>query len=126
MAIISTQYQKFHQKELKIKSSKIAKNNFLIITILTTLPTLYISNQVFKSHKGQMFLLQDFNSNNYNLNLNEVDNSVPDIPNITVTTIPINSVKARYYVKAKKYDKALKLINEGKNSNPYLYYSEIL
>ena len=49
-----------------------------------------------------MFLLQDFNSNQYNLALNNVDNIVPNIPNITVTTIPINSVKARYYVKAKK------------------------
>ena len=64
-----------------------------------------------------MFLLQDFNSNQYNLALNNVDNIVPNIPNITVTTIPINSVKARYYVKAKKYDKALNLINSGTDAN---------
>ena len=73
-----------------------------------------------------MFLLQDFNSNKYNLALNKVDNIVPDIPNITVTTIPINSVKARYYFNAKKYKKALSLIEEGTKANPYLYYSEIL
>jgi tetratricopeptide (TPR) repeat protein len=73
-----------------------------------------------------MFLLQDFNSNQFNLPLNQVDNVVPDIPNITVTTIPINSVKARYYVNAKKYDKALALLEEGTKANPYLYYSEIL
>jgi tetratricopeptide (TPR) repeat protein len=73
-----------------------------------------------------MFLLQDFNSNNYNVPLNQVDNIVPDMPNITVTTIPINSVKARYYVNAKKYDKALTLLDKGKSANPYLYYSEIL
>ena len=40
-----------------------------------------------------MILLQDFNSNQYNLPLNQVESIVPDIPNITVTTIPINSVK---------------------------------
>ena len=73
-----------------------------------------------------MFLLQDFNSNQYNLALNNVDKIVPNIPNITVTTIPINSVKARYYVKAKKYDKALNLLNSGTVANPFLYYSEIL
>ena len=73
-----------------------------------------------------MSLLQDFNSNNYNVSLNQLDNIVPDIPNVTVTTIPINSVKARYYVNAKKYDKALELLNKGTNANPYLYYSEIL
>jgi tetratricopeptide (TPR) repeat protein len=73
-----------------------------------------------------MFLLQDFNSNNYNVPLNQVDNIVPDMPNITVTTIPINSVKARYYVNAKKYDKALALLDKGTSANPYLFYSEIL
>ena len=73
-----------------------------------------------------MFLLQDFNSNNYSIPLNKVDNIVPDILNITVTTIPINSIKARYYVNAKKYDKALDLLDKGTSANPYLYCSEIL
>ena len=73
-----------------------------------------------------MYLLQDFNSNQFNLPLNQVDNVVPDIPNITVTTIPIKSVKARYYVNAKKYEKAMALLEEGTKANPYLYYSEIL
>ena len=48
-----------------------------------------------------MFLLQDFNTNQYNIPLNKVEDITPDIPNITVTTIPMNSVKARYFVKAK-------------------------
>ena len=43
---------------------------------------------VYKSLKGQMFLLQDFNSNQYNIPLNQVENITPWIPNITVTTIP--------------------------------------
>jgi tetratricopeptide (TPR) repeat protein len=73
-----------------------------------------------------MFLLQDFNSNQFNVPLNQVDNIVPDMPNITVTTIPINSVKARYYVNAKRYDKAFALLDKGTSANPYLFYSEIL
>ena len=72
-----------------------------------------------------MFLLQDFNTNKYNLSLNRVDNIVPDMQ-YSVTTIPINSVKARYYFNAKKYKKALSLIENGTKANPYLYYSEIL
>ena len=73
-----------------------------------------------------MFLLQDFNSNQYNLPINQLENIVPSIPNITVTTIPIKSIKARYYFKAKKYRKAIELIDEGTKANPYLFYSEIL
>ena len=95
-------------------------------SLFFVLPSIYINNKVYDSLKGQMFLLQDFNSNQFNLTLNQVENIVPDIPNITVTTIPINSVKARYYVNLKKYDKALDLIEKGTNANPYLFYSEIL
>jgi tetratricopeptide (TPR) repeat protein len=73
-----------------------------------------------------MFLLQDFNTNSYRIPLATLESTIPKIPNITVTTIPINSVKARYFFKAKKYDKALELIEEGTKANPYLFYSELL
>ena len=99
---------------------------FFVFGILVILPSIYINKQVYESLKGQMILLQDFNSNKYNLPLNRVDNIVPEIPNITVTTIPINSVKARYYTNAKKYDKALELLDKGTKANPYLFYSEVL
>ena len=116
----------YHGEKNKIGSYKSISKGFLITSLILLLPSLYVSNSVYKSLKGQMFLLQDFNSNNYNIPLNQVDNIVPDMPNITVTTIPINSVKARYYVNAKKYDKALALLDKGTSANPYLFYSEIL
>ena len=102
------------------------KYYIIYLTFLFLIPTLYINNSVYNSLKGQMFLLQDFNSNQFNVPLNQVDNIVPDMPNITVTTIPINSVKARYYVNAKRYDKAFALLDKGTSANPYLFYSEIL
>ena len=126
MSLLMGYYEKnriyFKNEDKKTAASKL----FIAIGILIVLPSLYVTNQVYKSLKGQMFLLQDFNTNSYNLALNKVDNIVPDIPNITVTTIPINSVKARYYFNAKKYKKALSLIEKGTKANPYLYYSEIL
>mgnify|MGYP003705929649 FL=1 len=126
LASITTFYLNEQKKSLKTRLSKQQTNSFLIMALLLLLPSIYINNSVYKSLKGQMILLQDFNSNQYNLPLNQVENVVPDIPNITVTTIPINSVKARYYVNAKKYDKALALLEKGTKANPYLYYSEIL
>ena len=120
LAIIGLNGSNKQQKTYKIKY------NLIYLTFLFLIPTLYINNSVYNSLKGQMFLLQDFNSNQFNVPLNQVDNIVPDMPNITVTTIPINSVKARYYVNAKKYDKALALLDKGTSANPYLYYSEIL
>ena len=126
IAIIVGYHQKHKSTSQKIKTNYKINNLFIILGLIIIMPCLYFTNQVYKSLKGQMFLLQDFNSNKYNLPMNQVDNIVPDIPNITVTTIPINSVKARYYLNAKKYDKALELVNKGVKANPFLFYSEIL
>lgn len=123
--IVGYNQSSFRDKE-KTKTNNSVNLSFLTLGILLVLPSIYVTKQVYESLKGQMFLLQDFNSNQYNLPINRIDNIVPDIPNITVTTIPINSVKARYYVNAKKYDKAMVLLNKGTSANPYLFYSEIL
>ena len=85
-----------------------------------------ITHTTYESLKGQMFLLRDFNSSKYSVAMDKIDNITPDLPNITVTTIPMKSIKARYYFNAKKYDKAIELLNEGIPANPYLFFSENL
>ena len=75
------------------------------IALITIVPSIYVTNNVYESLKGQMYLLQDFNSNQFNVPINQIDALVPDMPNITVTTIPINSIKARYYFNAGKYER---------------------
>ena len=52
-----------------------------------------------------MVILQDFNSNKYSIPLNQIESFIPPIPNITVTTIPMDAIKARY-LPLQKYDKA--------------------
>ena len=126
MALIVIYYRKHNSALEPLKTKPYLTPVFLSLALICLLPSLVVTNKVYASLKGQVFLLQDFNSNQFNVPLNQVDTIVPDIPNITVTTIPINSVKARYYVNAKQYDKALALLNKGTKANPYLYYSEIL
>ena len=120
----------FNQKH-EFRNKRISPNSkinitFLFLGLIFVIPSLYLTNQVYKSLKGQMFLLQDFNSNQFNIPINQVANIVPEIPNITVTTIPIKSVKARYFFNSGQYDKAISLLNEGTHANPYLFFSEIL
>ena len=127
IAIGLSYYNETHKLN-DIKSSFKSKISyvFLFLNFIFLIPTIYVTNKVYKSLKGQMLLLQDFNTNQYNIPLNKVEDITPDIPNITVTTIPMNSVKARYFVKAKKYEKAKKLLEKGTKANPHLFYSEIL
>ena len=109
-----------------INSKPLLNYCFLGIALLTIVPSIYVTNSVYESLKGQMFLLQDFNSNQFNVPMNQIDTLVPEMPNITVTTIPISSIKARYYFNVGKYDKAQALLEKGTSANPYLYYSELL
>ena len=126
MALLMVYYQQHKAETQKIKENNKGNLLFMVLSLVVILPSLYVTNSVYKSLKGQMFLLQDFNSNQFNVPINNVETLVPAIPNITVTTIPINSVKARYFFNAKQYDKALALIDKGTAANPYLYYSEVL
>ena len=73
-----------------------------------------------------MLLLNDFNKSQYNTPLSQVINMDLSVPNVTVTTIPLIDIKARYLVNAKKYDKALEILLKDDNSNPYLFYRESL
>ena len=126
MALINYYYSKAKQNKINNGTRPLLNYFFLGIGLTVLIPSIYVTNKVYESLKGQMFLLQDFNSNQFNVPINRVDNIVPKIPNITVTTIPINSIKARYYFNAKKYDKAISLLETGTDANPYLFYSEVL
>ena len=113
---------KFDIKRKKIKSFTF----FPVFVILLMIPSIIITNTTYKSLKGQLFLLRDFNTSKYSIPINEIDDITPNLPNITVTTIPMKTIKARYYINANKYEKALNLLNEGIAANPYLYISENL
>ena len=99
---------------------------FPIIGIIIMVPSIVTTYTTYESLKGQLFLLRDFNTSKYTIPINKIDDITPNLPNITVTTIPMKTIKARYYINANKLDKALELLNQGISANPYLYISENL
>ena len=129
MALIGFYNSKAINISYNFKSKGILKNKkyiFSIVTLVFSLPALSISNNVYHSHKAQLIILNDFNNNTHNVPLNQIESVVPKIPNITVTTIPMDAIKARYYYHYKKYDKALSALESSKSQNPYLSYSDAL
>ena len=128
MALITFYYikTKTPKKEESKPSQSWVSYVFGILGILIFIPTLMNTNTVYKSHQAQMTILRDFNSNQYNIPLNQIESFVPTTPNITVTTIPMNAIKARYYFHYKKYDQALNQLEKAKAQNPYLMYPELL
>jgi O-antigen ligase/Tfp pilus assembly protein PilF len=130
MALLTYYYHKVTQKKLTPKKATPKKVKaltfFPLVVIVLIIPSVGITHTTYQSLKGQLFLLRDFNNNEYSVNMDKIDHITPELPNITVTTIPMKSIKARYYFNAKKYDKALALLDEGVSANPYLFYSENL
>ena len=99
---------------------------FYYIMLATSIPSIFVSVKVYYSLKNQMILLNDFNTNSYSAKIQELEAMDMSIPNVTVTTIPMKSLKARYYLNIKQYDKALQNLESTNKTNPYLFFTDYL
>lgn len=86
----------------------------------------FINYKVYKSFIEQNMLIFEFNSNQTRIPLDVVKTFSDDIPNITGTTLPIKMLKARYYLKNLKYDKAIELLHKANKENPFLGINDVL
>jgi O-antigen ligase len=94
---------------------------FLLILII---PSIFIGYQVYESFTIQKRVMGEINSNpTYSIDSVEM---MPNIPNLSTSTLPIKALKARYYLSNKQYPEAIKLLRESYNDNPYLHYNDFL
>ena len=93
------------------------------ILILILVPIIVLSFRVHESHLQQYFSLSDFNSNNYERDI-DYENLIVDFPNIGVTTIPLSFLKAEYFFSRNRIKEALDLYHKSLKANPYLGMSE--
>lgn len=97
---------------------------YIIIFLLGII--IFISLKAYQSMNDQMILLSEFNSNNFITPINIINQMNSEIPNISVTTIPLDHMKANYYVNLNRFDEAKSLIKRGNNKNPYLGFGDLL
>ena len=84
------------------------------------LGSLYINYRVYRSFEEQTILLYEFNAYQNKLPLETVEKFEDQLPNITVTTLPLKMLKARYYMRDSVVEKALSLYYQSRKDNPYL------
>ena len=121
-----------------IQSTNPSKTNFfpwyakayISLMLLFSIPGIGINFLTFQSMKGQVFIMEEINKTSL-MPLQKVQGFFADantkIPNLTFTgDLAIDAVVSRYYIKEKKYDSALILLDRSKMANPYLYYNEFL
>ena len=102
------------------------KNKFIFIGLSTVILLSIVINYLFNnSLKEQNILIYEFNNSGslqYPLDLVKEFNHT--FPNITVTTLPISVLKARYYLKAGMPVEGLDLIHQSRKANPYIGFPE--
>lgn len=102
------------------------KNKLFYLFIILILGfSIFINFKYNESLKEQSILIYEFNNSgalDYPLDLVKDFNDT--FPNISVTTLPISLLKARYFLKENKFQEALDLMHKSINDNPYLGISE--
>lgn len=101
-------------------------NLILSILLLITPLSIYSAYKVFDSSKDQKILLQYFNSSGQMpLEKDYVESIKSNYPNLSITTMPISSIQGIYYYNIGEKEKALNILKESLDINPYLGLNEI-
>lgn len=78
---------------------------------------------MFKSFRYQYIIRQDQIDKRFSLSSEEILD-IPNIPNIGVTTIPIDALKSNYFFYEGKIKEADSLLTISSKVNPHIYFSE--
>ena len=88
--------------------------------LILCLCTIWVNYKLFNSSLYQAYIMYDYNQAQFNAPIDLVMDIDNQFPNVTLTTIPIKFLQARYYEEMDSIDIAKKLYFESININPYL------
>lgn len=86
---------------------------FFIPILLIVVVSLYFNFRAFKSYQQQSIFLTNINSNNYTFT-DKLDEIETEFPNISVTSMNLRVIKAKYLIEDEQYERALSLLNTVK------------
>ncbi|HJW18384.1 MAG TPA: O-antigen ligase [Flavisolibacter sp.] len=118
------QIRQFHEKAIQ-KPGSWMKYFFVLSAILLT-PTIWLNYSTYMSMKAQFEINADVQLEKPQKTYEEVNNSLPAIPNLNSFCMPVAIIKANYLYKEKNYGEALALVKEGQKANPYLPYDDLV
>ena len=94
-----------------------------IILLFFSSTAIYSSYKNYDSLIDQNVLYLDYNGETNYLSTKNIHLIQESFPNLTVSVLPINEMKAIYSIREEKYEEAIKKLNK-KNLNPYLGFRE--
>ena len=95
---------------------------YLIIFIFSLL--LVLSNHIiWNSSKYQSILFRDAENGSFIFNLEDLDKFNKNFPSLVLNSVPNNTYISRYYTNSNNFEKAIQLLKEGMELNPYSSYT---
>jgi tetratricopeptide (TPR) repeat protein len=92
---------------------------FLCLSCLTV----YLNNLRNKSFINQVVLHNDLSNGSYSLNIDQVEKINHKYPSLAHNSIPIATLKSRYYMNEEYFSESNQLLNQGINYHPFLSFS---
>ena len=113
----------FNKKDTS-KSLKVSSKKYLFFTLLISPFLIYGSYRLFnQTIENTTYYVENNFTQKYSP-LNVVENFEENYPSLGYASVSNKVAKARYYIRDKKYDQAIKLLNSGIKDNPYLMNGE--
>lgn len=101
------------------------RNIFFLLSFVFVIGALYVNYQTYQSLKVQKFVMGEINEDP-KMALEDVKDAFPAIPNLSTSTLPIQALVARYYLRDKEYGEAMRLLKASDKVNPYLHYNDFI
>lgn len=106
---------KFEERGFKMNyKPQMIHGVFLILLSLC----FWLTYNIYKSAKQQSIYVYDFTKANPERNWSPETDEFPSIPNLAITSVPIDLIKSRYLIKAGRYEEAAAHIQKAKEANP--------
>jgi len=112
----------YQQENVNVRKSLMGV--FFCVALLAIIPSIYVHKLTYDSLKIQKFVMGEVNADPV-MKTEDVE-KLPSIPDMSSSTLPLKAMIARYYIRDKNYDEALRLLKESDNVNPHLYYNDFL
>ena len=116
------------QRSIKHETTVLGKGMkyYSLLSLLLLIPATWLAYTTYISMKAQYDINPDVQAEPPQKTYEEVNQSLPNIPNLNSFCMPVAIIKANYLFREKQFDQALALIKEGQKANPYLPYDDLL
>ena len=101
---------------------KILVNSLLLVISILLI---HVSYNVFVSFRYQNIMRLDGMNKTFTLSTEDIQ-SIPSMPNVSITSVPIKSMLSKYFIQKGDLREGYDLITTSKSLNPYIHYSEFL